>query len=92
MASAELSRRVEKVVGHPPLSEMGDLQRREFHEALLDAAAASFTGGPTLAETLDSAVVGAGAGSGCPKPRRTDPQAAPSNRLGCARPVCSVSS
>jgi hypothetical protein len=26
-----------KVVGYPPLSEMGDLQRREFHEALLDA-------------------------------------------------------
>ena len=37
MASAELSRRVEKVVGYPPLSEMGDLQQREFHEALLDA-------------------------------------------------------
>jgi hypothetical protein len=37
MASAELSHRVEKVVRHPPLSEMGDLQRREFHEALLDA-------------------------------------------------------
>jgi hypothetical protein len=37
MASAELSRRVEKVVGHPPLSEMGELQRREFHEALLEA-------------------------------------------------------
>jgi hypothetical protein len=37
MASAELRRRVEKVVGYPPLSEMGDLQRREFHEALLDA-------------------------------------------------------
>jgi broad specificity phosphatase PhoE len=37
MASAELSRRVEKVVGDPPLSEMGDRQRREFHEALLDA-------------------------------------------------------
>jgi len=37
VASAELSRRVEKVVGYPPLSEMGDLQRREFHEALLDA-------------------------------------------------------
>ena len=34
MASAELSRRVEKVVGYPPLYEMGDLQRREFHEAL----------------------------------------------------------
>jgi hypothetical protein len=29
--------RVEKVVGYPPLSEMGDLKRREFHEALLDA-------------------------------------------------------
>ena len=37
MASPELSRRVEKVVGYPPLSEMGDLQRREFHEALLEA-------------------------------------------------------
>jgi hypothetical protein len=37
MASAKLSRRVEKVVGHPPLSEMSDLQRREFHEALLEA-------------------------------------------------------
>jgi hypothetical protein len=39
MASAELSRRVEKVVGYPPLSEMGDLQRREFHEALLEGDA-----------------------------------------------------
>jgi hypothetical protein len=37
MASAELSRRVEKVVGHPPLSEFDDLQRREFHEALFEA-------------------------------------------------------
>jgi hypothetical protein len=37
MASAELSRRVERVVGYPPLSEMGDPQRREFQEALLDA-------------------------------------------------------
>jgi hypothetical protein len=35
MASAALSRRVGKVVGYPPLSEMSDLQRREFHEALL---------------------------------------------------------
>ena len=32
-----LSRRVEKVVGYPPLSELDDLQRREFHEALLEA-------------------------------------------------------
>ena len=37
MASVALSRRVEKVVGYPPLSAMGDLQRRELHEALLDA-------------------------------------------------------
>jgi hypothetical protein len=36
MTSADLSRRVGKVVGYPPLSELGDLQRREFHEALLD--------------------------------------------------------
>jgi RTX calcium-binding nonapeptide repeat (4 copies) len=34
---SELSRRVEKVVGYPPLSEMGDYQRRQFHEALVDA-------------------------------------------------------
>jgi hypothetical protein len=35
-----LNRRVGKVVAYPPLSEMSDLQRREFHEALL--AAGSF--------------------------------------------------
>jgi hypothetical protein len=32
----ELSRQVEKVVGYPPLVEMGDGQRRDFHEALLE--------------------------------------------------------
>jgi hypothetical protein len=37
MASTELSRRVGKVVAYAPLSEMSHLQRREFHEALLDA-------------------------------------------------------
>jgi hypothetical protein len=37
MANPALSRRVEKVVAYPPLSEMSHLQRREFHEALLDA-------------------------------------------------------
>jgi hypothetical protein len=37
MASAELSRRVGKVVGYPPLVDLRDLQRREFHEALLEA-------------------------------------------------------
>jgi hypothetical protein len=37
MASAALSRRIGKVVAYPPLCEMSDPQRREFHEALLDA-------------------------------------------------------
>lgn len=37
MPSVDLSRRVGKVVGYPPLCEMSDLQRREFYEALLDA-------------------------------------------------------
>jgi hypothetical protein len=36
MASAELSRRVEKVLPYLPHCDMTDLQRREFHEALLD--------------------------------------------------------
>jgi hypothetical protein len=35
--SAELSRRVEKVVGYPPLVELGDHHRREFQEAVLEA-------------------------------------------------------
>jgi hypothetical protein len=38
MASAELSRRVENVVGYPPPSELSNGQRREFHDALLEAA------------------------------------------------------
>jgi hypothetical protein len=37
MASAGLSRRVERVVGYPPLVEMDARQRRELHEAPLDA-------------------------------------------------------
>jgi hypothetical protein len=37
MASPELSRRVEKVVGYPPLVDMDDRQRHEFREALLEA-------------------------------------------------------
>jgi hypothetical protein len=37
MASAAFSRRIRKVVGYPPLCDMSDLQRREFHESLLDA-------------------------------------------------------
>jgi hypothetical protein len=37
MASTELSRRVEKLVGYPPLSEMSDDQRRDFQESQFDA-------------------------------------------------------
>ena len=37
MASTELSRRVEKLAGYPPLSEMSDDQRRDFQESLFDA-------------------------------------------------------
>jgi hypothetical protein len=36
MAIVALSRRVEKVVGYPPLSEMSAEQRRDFHEALFE--------------------------------------------------------
>ena len=39
MASAELSRRVAKIVGYAPLCDMDAQQRRELHEALLDADA-----------------------------------------------------
>ena len=45
MATAELSRRVRKVVDYPPLVDMDDRQRHEFHDALPDAG--SFT--PSLA-------------------------------------------
>jgi hypothetical protein len=37
MPSTELSRRVEKVVGYPPLCEMDEGHRHEFRVALLDA-------------------------------------------------------
>ena len=36
MASTELSRRVGSVVGYPPLCDIGEFQRREFHQALSD--------------------------------------------------------
>jgi len=54
MASAELSRRVEKVVGYPPLSELGDLQRREFHEALLEARSVEDLPGKWQAAILEA--------------------------------------
>ena len=37
MPTADRRRRVERLVGYPPLSQLSDHQRREFHEALLDA-------------------------------------------------------
>ena len=37
MTSADLSRPIGKLVAYPSLCEMSDLQRREFHEARLDA-------------------------------------------------------
>jgi hypothetical protein len=36
--STDLSDRAGKLVGYPPLSDLSELQRREFHEALLEAA------------------------------------------------------
>ena len=38
MASPELSRRVKRVVGYPPLSEMSDGQRREPPEAEVEGS------------------------------------------------------
>ena len=54
MASPELSRRVEKVVGYPPLSELGDLQRREFDEALLEATSFEDLSGKWQAAILEA--------------------------------------
>ena len=62
MASAELSRRVEKVVGYPPLSDLGDLQRREFHEALLDAGSFEDLPGKWQAAILEAAQTGRSCG------------------------------
>ena len=52
MASAELSRRVDKVVGYPPLSEMAEGQRREFQEALLEAGSFEDLPGKSQAAVL----------------------------------------
>jgi hypothetical protein len=54
MASAELSRRVGKVVAYPPLCEMDEGQRREFHEALLDADALEDLPGKWQAAVLEA--------------------------------------
>jgi hypothetical protein len=54
MASATLSRRVENVVTYPPLSDMGDRQRREFHVALVDADTFEDLPGKWQAAILDA--------------------------------------
>jgi hypothetical protein len=54
IASAELSRRVGKVVGYPPLVEMDDRPRREFYEALLDAGAFEALPGKWQAAILEA--------------------------------------
>jgi hypothetical protein len=54
MASADLSRRVQKVVGYPPLSDMSTSQRREFHVALLDADTFEDLPGKWQAAILDA--------------------------------------
>ena len=54
MASADLSRRVQKVVGYPPLSDMSTSQRREVHVALLDADTFEDLPGKWQAAILDA--------------------------------------
>ena len=54
MASVQLSRRVEKVVGYPPLSELTELQRREFDEAVLEAASFEDLPGKWQAAVLEA--------------------------------------
>ena len=63
MASAELRRRVEKVVGYPPLSEIREGQRREFHEALLDAGRFEDLPGKWQAAILQAEQTGRSCGS-----------------------------
>jgi uncharacterized membrane protein (DUF485 family) len=64
MATAALGRRVGKVVGYPPLSELSDLQRRELHESLLDARQLrdlpEFRSAPSVAGDVDWTHIGPG--------------------------------
>jgi hypothetical protein len=59
MASAELSRRVERAAGDPPLCELSDQQRRELDEALLDADAFEDLPGKWQAALLRAEEIGA---------------------------------
>jgi hypothetical protein len=66
MASSELSRRVGKVVGYPPLSEMDERQRREFHEAPLEAGTFE-----DLYNARSASGNKRGLAEGAPQPRRS---------------------
>ena len=54
MAGVELSRRVGRVVAYPPLVEMDAKQRREFHEALLEASTFEDLSGKWQAAILEA--------------------------------------
>jgi len=60
MASVALSRRAVKVVRYPPLVEVDDLQRQEFHEALLEAASFEDLPGKWQAAILEAEQVVSG--------------------------------
>ena len=89
MASAELSRRVGKVVGYPPLSEMADLQRREFHEAVLEADRFDDLPGKWQAAILQAEQTGRSCGlSAVTRPRRMPvdvPRSRPRRRSSIVR-------
>ncbi len=61
-----LSRRVGKVVGYPPLSDMSDLQRREFHESLLEADTFEDLPGKWQAAIVTQSRTGRSCGSSLP--------------------------
>jgi hypothetical protein len=81
MPSAELSRRVEKVVGYPPLCEMNRAQRREFHEALLDADSFEDLSGNGRRRSLRRSRTG----RGCALSAATEPRLPASTRHADAR-------
>jgi hypothetical protein len=71
----ELSRRVGKVVAYPPLEDMSAEQRREFHEALLDADTFEDLPGKWQAAVLDASRTGRSCGfsrTPSPLPPRRD--------------------
>jgi hypothetical protein len=80
MASAELSRRVRKVVGYPPLCDMTEHQRREFHEASLDADSFDDLPGRWQAAILKAEQSGRSCGWSGVTSHGTPPPAGPGSR------------